>query len=162
MSDIAIKYAFEKGYRVKEGKLVNPKGKELSVRKNSVGYYETNIRINGKLYHLPVHRLCAYQKYGESLFSADCVRHLDGNKLNNKSDNIGIGSQSENMMDKPELVRKNSAIKATYSKKDCYDEDFINKVRAFHISEKSYKKTMEKFGITSKGTLHHILNKRVI
>lgn len=31
---------------------------------------------------------------------------------------------------------------------------------AFYADAKSYKKTMEKFGISSKGTLHYILNKR--
>jgi len=31
-------------------------------------------------------------------------------------------------------------------------------IRKFHDKYKSYKKTMEKFNITSKGSLHFILN----
>ena len=42
------------------------------------------------------------------------------------------------------------------------DNEFVNRVREYYKKEGSYKKTMEKFGITSKGTLHYMLNVRNI
>lgn len=41
-----------------------------------------------------VHRLQAYQKFGERVFEPRMVvRHLDGNSLNNSWENIGIGTR---------------------------------------------------------------------
>ena len=80
------KYAYNKGYFIDDdGCLISPHtGTKLNPRVNTKGYYDTNIRIDGKLYHLQCHTLAAYQKFGDKIFESECVRHLDGNKLNNK------------------------------------------------------------------------------
>lgn len=109
-----IEKAYIKGYRVdEEGYLISPKGVVRKVCKNSSGYLYTSIRINGRLSRVCVHQIAAYQKFGEDIFSAECVRHLDGNPLNNKLTNIEIGTQSENMRDIPAEIRKRSANIAT-------------------------------------------------
>lgn len=145
------------GYRVNDkGQLVSPTGVERKLSQDSGGYLHTNIRICGKLCHLYVHQLVAYQKYGDAIYEAECVRHLDGNSLNNAIENIRIGTQSQNMMDIPYSVRKKKADNAT---------SFVRKwnkkvVREYHENHShSYKETMNHFGITSKGTLWFILNK---
>ena len=120
---------------------------------------EFAIRCDGEKYpqNVPVHRLQAYQKFGDKIFeSGTVVRHLDGNSLNNNFDNIEIGTQQENMMDIPTEQRIAHAKHAASTQiKHNADE-----IKQFHAKSCSYAKTMEYFGIKSKGTLFYILNKR--
>ena len=97
------------------------------------------------------------QKFGdEALVSGVHVRHLDDDKANNSWDNIGLGDASANRMDMSAEKRLSSALIATsYVRK--YDKV---EVRSFYEECKSYKKTMEKFGISSKSTLSHILKSK--
>ena len=118
-----VVYAFEKGYRVrKDGVAVNPKGGVIKGNIDSRGYKKFNIRLNGKeTIPVYIHKLCAYQKYGDIVFQTDCVRHIDGNPLNTCPDNIEIGTS---------FVRK-------YNK---------NEVRDFYKQNgNSYKKNNEPF-----------------
>ena len=156
-----IKAAYELGYRVDDsGRLISNRGNIRKTRITTNGYLETNIRLNGKLYHLPVHRLCAYQKFGNILFSVDCVRHLDGTPTNNKPENIEIGSLSDNAQDIPRHRRIARAKHAASCQTNYNNDDVVREIKIFHNRVKSYKKTMEVFDISSKGTLYYILNKR--
>ena len=149
--------AFDRGYVVSlEGKAYNKNGKEVGfLKSNGRAYFK--IRIKGLSTDISVHRLQAFQKYGHQLFNNGIeVRHLDAIPSNNSWDNIAIGTHSQNMMDIPEQIRISKAIHAsTFNKK--YNE---KEVLDFHNKEKSYKKTMEKFSISSKGTLNYILKGR--
>lgn len=145
----------KRGYTVsEEGIAYNPKGEKVG-HLGSGGYKRLKVRINKKGVGVKIHRLQAYQKYGDKIYGEGVVvRHLDGDKLNNSWDNILIGTNSDNQMDIPEQIRIKRALTATsYIRK--YDKE---EVKNFHKKEKSYKKTMEKFNISSKGTLNYILN----
>lgn len=146
----------KRGYMVtEEGVALNPKGFKVGYINHS-GYIEIKIRIDKKSVAIPVHRLQAFQKYGEKLFiNGTVTRHLNGNPLDNSWENIVIGSHSENMMDIPEQIRIKKAKHAASFLKKYNDEEVIE----FHELCKSYKQTMNKFGISSKGTLNYILNK---
>lgn len=147
--------AYNRGYRINdEGHAISPHGKVLKPLCASNGYYYFNMRINkvnGSVYY---HRLMAYQKYGELLFSADCVRHLNGNSIDNSYDNIEIGSRSDNMMDIPKEIRVRKSANANMKYKN------IDEIRNYYNNCKSYKETMERYGISSKGTLYYILKNR--
>ena len=152
-----IEKAYIKGYRVDEqGRLVSPKGVVRKARKSLSGYLCVSIRINGRMSSVYVHQIAAYQKFGEEIFSSECVRHLDGNPLNNKLTNIEIGTQSENIRDIPAETRKRSANIATSYIRN-WDKNVVRKY--YEENGKYYKKTKEFFGISSKGTLWYILNK---
>ena len=105
--------------------------------------------------HLSCHRLQAYQKYGDKIYEDGVeVRHNNGESLDNSWCNILIGSHSDNMMDIPKQIRIKKALHATsfirkYDKKE---------VKDFYTINRSYKKTMDEFNISSKGTLYYILN----
>jgi hypothetical protein len=147
--------ASKRGYIVtEEGLFLNPKGKEIgSIDIN--GYLKTSIRVDKKSRKLLAHRLQAYQKYSGALYLEGVVsRHKNGNSLDNSWENILIGTQSDNMMDIPEQIRVRKAKHATSFIRKYNKEE----VRAFHKKENSYFKTMEHFNISSKGTLHYILN----
>lgn len=146
----ALLKAYQKGYRVKDGIAYNPKGESLSGTLDSSGYIMFSPTKFDKVF---IHRLVAYQKYGDRIFEDGIqVRHKDNNKLNNFEDNILIGNQSQNMMDIPKQQRRINASKQ--GKKHPHDEiiDFYNESR-------SYQQTMQQFELSSKGTLYYILKK---
>ena len=149
--------AYEKGYRItEEGKVIGLRGEEVGYNRIG-GYIGFKIRdVDGSNLGVSAHRLQAYQKFGETIYqTGTVVRHLDGNPKNNSIDNIAIGSMRDNIMDRPAHERLEHALHATSFWRK-YDKE---EVRKFHEESGSYKKTMEHFGISSKGTLHHILNK---
>ena len=106
-------------------------------------------------YSLKIHKLQAFKKFGDKIFEQDIViRHLNGISTNNTWENIGIGSQSDNLMDIPKDIRIKRAKHASSFKKVKYNKE---KVKEFHSKNNSYKKTMEEFNISSSGTLNYIL-----
>ena len=147
------KLAHERGYRVSDEGIVSSTKKEnIGCMRN--GYHFLTIKVDGKCRNVRSHRLIAYQKYGDKIYEpGTVVRHLDGDSTNNHVSNIGIGTHSDNMMDISKEVRLAKAKHATsFVKKHDHAEvlDFYHKTR-------SYKMTMEKFGISSKGTLYFII-----
>lgn len=98
----------------------------------------------GNPFPIRVHQFCAYQKYGMSIFEDGiAVRHLNNQSLDNSLGNIGIGTYSENMMDKPKTQRIWQAHLAGLgmARKDW---DKIDKAR---ISGMSYKKLAKIYGV---------------
>ena len=159
--NLAVKHANEKGYKVlSNGRVMSPFGRLLKIKISNNGYAVFSVRYKEDSFHVLVHRLCAYQKYGDIIFSCDCVRHLDGNCLNNAHENIEIGSFSDNQMDKPKNMRVMAAKKASRSYSMKYNDEDVCRIKDYHSNGGGYNKNMKKFGISSKGTLHFILNKR--
>lgn len=151
-----IQVASEKGYYVtKEGDVYfNNKQRSLTFKSKNRRYYCFNARINGKATRIEVHRLQAYQKFGDKMFNEGIVvRHLNGDSTDNSFDNIEIGTNQDNSFDRPKEQRIESAKHAaSFTKKYNYEE-----VYTFYLETKSYKQTMEKFGITSKNGLSYII-----
>lgn len=156
-----ILIAYNKGYRVLNGIPYNPNGIVLNGSVNKSGYLTITPMHHKKI---KVHRLVGYQKYGYKIFEKGIVvRHLDGNKLNNTDENIAIGTQRENMLDIPKYKRVSKSIKgrnAALKKITLFTPQEMEEIRNFHNG--SYKETMKKFNIISKGTLHRILNKKYV
>jgi hypothetical protein len=151
--------AKERGYSVSDdGTFYSSNNNEIEYI-DPKGYKRCTIMVHGRNVALYAHRLQAYQKYGESIYSKGIlVRHLDGNKTNNNIENIALGNHRDNMMDVDEKIRRKRASKAARQTiKHNRDE-----VVEYHYGAAggSRKKTMEHFGITSTGTLHYILNHR--
>lgn len=159
-NQIAI-YAFKKGYRIlPNGHVVSPRNIERKTVPQSNGYLAFSIRYKGKSISVLVHKLCAFQKYGYIAFSCECIRHLDGNRTNNMLENIEIGSYSDNQLDKSPEERKREATIASHSHIMKWNEEKVAMIKNYHKTSHSYRKTMTRFGISSKGTLHFILKNR--
>lgn len=151
-------YAKQNGYYIAKNGDAFSKSRKLKLRLKSKTnvYYIFKIRYYGKSVAIAVHRLQAYQKFGNAIFEKDTVvRHLNGNSLDNSVDNISIGTQSDNMMDISREIRTAKAIRATSFWQKFNHEDVFSYYQETH----SYKKTMAKFGMTSKGSLHYIIKK---
>lgn len=152
----ALLTAVKKGYSISDnGDLLNKKG-QILIGSCHRGYKYFSVRHEGKDVTVSFHRLAAYQKFGNKIFSEGIeVRHLNGDSLDNSSNNIRIGTHSENMMDVELKDRVIKSLKAA-SKRRKYDRD---EVKRFHRHESgSIAETMHKFGMTSYATLHYILN----
>jgi len=103
-----IEEAFKHGYYVNTstGEVFNKKHKSLKHSIGPLGYalvsvYIPNItRDKGTMQF--VHRLVAYAKYGEKLFTKGLeVRHLNGIKTDNRGENICLGTRADNIADIP-------------------------------------------------------------
>lgn len=88
-----IKLAIEKGYTYDEvtGKVYGVRGKEItSIIK---GYITIGIKLNYKTYRLAAHQFGYYIKYGRIV---DYIDHKDGNRTNNKIDNLREVTNQQN------------------------------------------------------------------
>ena len=74
----------------------------------------------------------------------------------NSPDNIAIGSPKDNVHDDLEGQRKRGLKGANAIRK--YDLKTVRSMIKDHDSGMGYKALCSKYGISSKGTLHHILN----
>lgn len=146
----------ERGYRVTDEGVFLGVNNNVLINKNK-GYPCVYIKVNGKTKVLFAHRLQAYQKYGDAIYNNGiCVRHLNSDKGDNSYSNISIGTNRDNMMDKPKSERHRIgalAGKATIK----YNRDEV--VEYYNECDRSRKRTINHFGMSEAG-LHYILNNR--
>lgn len=138
---------------------LNKKGEEVgSIGSN--GYRYISIRNKNRITKVMVHRLQAYQKFGNKIYEEGVVvRHLDGNKLNNSYANIEIGTSIDNSLDKPKEVRLQASKKASsYITK--YTIELINKIKADRLMGLTYNELAIKYRICNKGHVYYLLHKR--
>ena len=138
----AIVHAYNKGYRVNsDGIVITPIGVEKRCGRDSNGYLKFNITFDEGSYPIRVHRLCAYQTYGQKVFSTGIVvRHLDNNKDNNSISNLKLGTDQENYMDIPEQTRQSRADYAASFNRSI-DWDSVDKDRERGMSYREISKT---------------------
>lgn len=152
-TDDATRLAFEKGYRVlPDGSVQSARGKVRKLLLTMCGKYPRltfTIALKDRtVFPVGVHRLAALQKFGESCFADGiCVRHADGNSLNNSLDNILIGTISDNMLDRTTEDRQVHAQRAGKAASRHSDE-LWERVRNDHRSGLGYKKLRDKYGIS--------------
>jgi hypothetical protein len=145
--------AVSKGYRIlPDGTPVNKEGKVLAtypVRK----YQRFSAHGGSGVF---VHKLQAFQKFGDAIFEPNIqVRHKDNNRNNNAADNILLGTPSQNAMDNPPELRRAVAMKGADSQRK-YD---YRAIAAFYYQCKDKAKTRFEFNIKRRDTLDRILRK---
>jgi len=137
MSKKTAKIAFEKGYRVEVDGTVTYKGSVVSPYPDTGGYLRITINDGGRRTNFGVHRLVAYQNFGEEYMKEGIMaRHLDSNKHNNSHENIAIGTCGDNRMDMP--VEQRRAIAATGRRK--YTEAEIESWRKMNAEGIPFRK----------------------
>ncbi len=104
-SNVGLRHCAKRYTVTEDGRLLRPDGSEIQPSRNARGYPHIGMRIRPLKIDqkILIHRIVAYQKYGESVFeSGIMVRHLDGNKGNFRPDNIAIGTARDNHYDNGE------------------------------------------------------------
>ena len=159
----ALIQAYEKGYLVRDNLVYGiVKKQPLKLRCSHSGYLFFNLKLGRKTLKVFLHRLVAYEKYQDKLFQPGIlVRHLNGNSKDNSFENICIGTQTENMLDRDPEERLKHAIKASSSIRKFTNEK-VNQIKSDHSNGLGYKDLMEKYCISSKGTLHYILTREYV
>lgn len=147
-----VRMAYARGYRVDaEGRLWSYTGRQMHPGADRRGYPRFTYagpRNNGKrlLRTVDVHRLAAFQKYGEDALRGGIhVRHLDENPGNFRLDNIAIGTPHENSMDRPPEKRRAHAMKAVAAIRGLTDPQ-VEEIRRLHSAGTPQKLLCEMFG----------------
>lgn len=156
-----VEIAYDKGYRVVDGKVLNWKGDVLKTRIFNKGYEYLRIRLSNprKMAWVGVHRLVAFQKFGKKMLEKGIqVRHLDGNPLNNLEYNIEIGTASQNHFDKSPEVRMSASINAARHLRRFSDE-IINKMKKMRYDGYSYKDIAKEFGLKDGQQASYYINR---
>lgn len=158
-----VKIAYEQGYRVVDGVVYSRRGK-VAKPQISNGYARFTLRVPvryspdrpRRVARVPVHRLVAYQKYGDkALMKGMVVRHIDSDPSNNLPDNILIGTPSQNMMDKPAKVRYEQSIHAALHQR-IWDDELILAIKQDRRLGLTYRQLAEKYGLNNKRQARHI------
>jgi len=94
-----IKLASQKGYTINQtGEIIHPKGQKVrgSIRETKNSFYKIfGVAHKGMSRPILVHRFVAYKKFGNLALEAECIKHLNNNSLDNRPDNIDIGTYRE-------------------------------------------------------------------
>jgi hypothetical protein len=141
----------KKGYTIdKEGTVKNPKGEIIkgSVYNGYRKYSLTSFTLRG-------YKFQAYIKYGDkSMEKGIVVRHKNNNSLDDSWDNILIGTQSDNMMDRPEEERVKHSEKKQY-----ITEELKNKFIKDNRNGLSHRKIGEKYNVPYSTVMYHLQRK---
>lgn len=88
-----INMALEKGItcNINTGKVYGVRGNELIGKIN--GYISIKMKNNKKLYDLKAHQFIFYKAYGKVV---DCIDHINGNKTDNRIENLREVTQQQN------------------------------------------------------------------
>lgn len=153
--------AFNKGYWVDSlGNCFSPSGEKIGYFCPNSQYEQIKVAVaTGKQRHIAVHRLQAYQKYGEKIFEPGVhVRHLNSNTFDNSWDNIAIGSASDNMMDKTPEVRQSAALAGSRVRRKLTWEE-MEQLRQEHKAGDSYRVLCARYSL-AKSTVSYIVNNK--
>jgi len=112
-------------------------GKILKLQNNSCGYKQINLYLNGKMHTKYIHLLVLKTFDGVDSYKPFC-NHDDGDKTNNKLDNLEWVTQSENEKHAYKIGLKKPVINSKLSLNE------VNEIRKL-LSENNYtQKTISK------------------
>jgi len=150
--------AFTLGYKISKDRLLNPYGVLVAQKLDDKGYYSVMLGPRGARTRIRMHRLIAFDKFGNDMFNYQCVRHKNGNQTDNSHDNLILGTHSDNRMDMPEHVRKHLG-KYAASKNRKLSAKEVDTLRSDRNNGMSYKQLTDKYGI-AKSTVSYIVNNK--
>jgi hypothetical protein len=106
-----IRRAHRRGYRVRaDGTLLNPTGRRIRGFLAGSRYFRFTYREAGQCFNVLVHRLAAYQCFGEATFARGTnVRHQDDQPLDNRRQRLLLGTCRDNRLDTPAIMRSRAA-----------------------------------------------------
>lgn len=149
--------AAKAGYSINEAgdTVKNPDGQPVALNVTKDGYTRFSIGPRDKRVGVRVHRFQAWFTYGDAIYGSGIVcRHKDGNPANNHRDNIIIGTQSQNMMDRDPEVRHAHAFATS---RHILKHDHVAILAFYRLH--GFNATLREFSISSKATLSFIINK---
>jgi len=150
-----LREAHAVGYRVdEEGRVFSPSGRQLSLSADRDGYPRFSVKLSdGLVRGVFVHRLAAYQLFGEAMFEPGIeVRHKNGKVSESGTSNILIGTHSQNMQDVDPEVRRRVAGRAARKLTD----EQVAQLRSDRAAGMKYVDLCAKYGLR-KSTISYIV-----
>ncbi len=136
--------AIDRGYRMQNGILYGMRG-PLSIKCRGTKKYPTfTTNWGGRKFGIPVHQFAAYYYFGQAAFTAQQIRHLNGNTLDVSKENIVLGTSSENQLDKPREKRIHAAkvaraAQGLSSSNHKLTDDEVRRIREFYTQFNGHK-----------------------
>jgi len=148
---------YKHNYHVSDlGSVRNKYGKPLTPVMDKDGYLRVRlVDINGVRKFKSIHRLVAQYFIGHHLFEKMTVNHKDGNKLNNRLDNLEVITMAENNKHAYSTGLKNN--KGVNHGKARFKEEEILKMREMY-SEGKKQVDIAKIFNTTQPRIYEIVN----
>jgi len=160
----ALIAAIEKGYHATEDRVViGSSGKKLKLQTAPSGRKCFGVWYESAVVMICVHRLIAYQKFGDALFQEGMeVRHLDNNYLNNAPKNIALGTHQDNVCDEPSGFRSYESVDRKQIAREASPLNWsdVKEIRKLYSSgEYTQRQLAEQFGVSRK-TISNVVNRK--
>lgn len=158
------KRAFHLGYSVSEFGVLLLNGVDVrsKISLNQTGYQVFSIPY--KFYKTQivfVHRLQAYQKFGELLYQNECVRHKNDFRSDNSFDNIILGSFKDNASDLSLIVKAQQYLKSAH-KMIKYPIPQRNKMREEYLAGERISDIASKYDMPRSTTRNIVTNYTIV
>ena len=149
---------FEDYIIYKDGRILSLlTGKMISKRINTKGYYAVNLCINGQCKTYALHRLVAIS-FLDNPRNLPQVNHKDGNKLNNKLENLEWVTAKENVVHAIKTGLVNTA-RGKRTKNGRFEKEDIDKIRDLHCKGLSFQKIANRYNV-SKSAIQFIVERK--
>jgi len=133
------------------------KGKVKETRTCKNGYVRYSVSLDGERYHGTIHRLVSEAFINNSL-KLPCVNHIDGDKSNNKSENLEWCTYKENSQHAIDLGLINQVGENSTSSK--FTKKQVDRIRKRMMNGERNKDLAVEFKV-SKSTITRIKNREV-
>lgn len=156
-----VRAAFARGVRVDDvGRPRSARGKLLAERWRADGRKVITVRGPDGPGPILVHRLAAYQKFGEAALAPGThVRHLDNDNQNNELDNLELGDAKTNRADADpewEAWRAQRAGDATRALDERRERELVELYKRGNLTVSD---VADHFGV-SRSTVYRIVRRR--
>lgn len=139
-----------------KGRIYNADGKLMRGSPKKSGHLSVTLTVKHLANRcIPVlyHRFVAYYFFGLSALKCQCIRHLDGNPMNNSVLNLIPGTKRENRADIPKQVlsaiaKRNAYLLVARSRK-LSNNDVINMRLLKQSTNTSYSKIAKQFKVSN-------------
>lgn len=119
-------------------------GKIIKQSLNRYGYYQVRLYKNKMYKNYTVHRLVA-ETFIQNIHNAESVNHIDGNKTNNKVENLEWCSPSENFK---KACRAGLIAKGNFHGNSIFNEEQVRFIRDAYKSGYSRRRLARVFNTT--------------
>jgi Mor family transcriptional regulator len=140
---------------LEDGTIIGRRGKPLKLTLGANGYLTFCAWVDGKTANFGVHRVVCEAFHGPRPFPGAQVRHLDGNPLNCRADNLKWGTVKENAADKKQHGTDQSGTRNPRAK---LTWEQVHEIRKRHTTENTSITALAaeyRVGVT---TLFHIID----
>ncbi len=152
--------AYNRGYYVDdEGVVQGPRGvRVVSAGHNDFMRFSLADKARpGKHINVAVHKLAAYQLYGDEVANPKWrIKHKDYDRHNNRPDNIELATHSDIMLGTPQTQRWLYGVNAAKKRRRLSDAQLVE-FRAMRAAGATLSKLVKHFGI-AKSTASYIMN----